>query len=80
MSEENHFTFKYIKKMAGEELRRVRIERGLSLEEAAQAAEIHNPAVIKKLEEGHSSHILCIFDWLRLTENVLKLNWFSFGI
>lgn len=65
MPKENHLTFKYLKKMAGDELFRVRNEAGLSVEEAAEAAGITYPNVVKKLEEGRSFHI---FAYLRLVQ------------
>ena len=43
--------------MLGAELRRVREEKGLSLEEAARAVGIERVNILRQLEEGHGAKV-----------------------
>ena len=52
--------------MLGAELRRVREEKGLSLEEAARAVGIERVNILRQLEEGHGAKVIFIFKLLEL--------------
>lgn len=62
----NKSAIKKIKIMLGAELRRVREEKGLSLEEAARAVGIERVNILRQLEEGQGAKVFFIFKLLEL--------------
>lgn len=52
MSEITNLRYKNIRKALGAELKRVRLEKGISLEQAAQDNQIDYPKMIENWEEG----------------------------
>lgn len=64
---------KGVKLMLGAEMRRVREEKGLSVEEAAAAAGIERSNVIRSLEAGRGSKIYFIFKLLEIYQKRLSV-------
>ena len=65
----NKSAIKKIKIMLGAELRRVREEKGLSLEEAARAVGIERVNILRQLEEGHGQRCFLFLNCLSCTGN-----------
>lgn len=69
----NKSAIKNIKLMLGAELRRVRDEKGWTLEEAAAAAGIERSDVIRHLEAGNGGKIFFIFKLLEIYDKKLQI-------
>ena len=64
---------KSIKQQLGAELRRVRQEKGLTIEEVAQIAGINSGKVINKFEEGKGGKLFFVFRLIEIYGRCLSI-------